>query len=196
MGSPDGMCQWSTSTFKNSYGCTALDMLEWRETTEQTDWQAKQPSQVACFLEDLKCSETWDTTSRHKAKDITQLITWGREVLKQEVLDDLPWKDERGLSSIRQTLEPFQRQHWGNFWEMRWREKWAFSSTWIPSWTELIWKHKSITWLWTPAWQPRTKSIFVKYFVLVKFVITFQDLEYAQHLWLFCLKHKNSYKTH
>ena len=33
----------------------ALDMPEWRETTEQIDWRAKQPSQVACFSEDLKC---------------------------------------------------------------------------------------------------------------------------------------------
>ena len=46
-----GMCRWSTSTFEISCGCTALDMLEWRETTEQVDWQAKQPSQVACFSE-------------------------------------------------------------------------------------------------------------------------------------------------
>ena len=44
-----GMCRWSTSTFEISCGCTALDMPEWRETTEQVDWQAKQPSQVACF---------------------------------------------------------------------------------------------------------------------------------------------------
>ena len=28
-----GMCQWSTSTFENSCGSTALDMPEWRETT-------------------------------------------------------------------------------------------------------------------------------------------------------------------
>ena len=26
-----------------------------REMTEQRDWRAKQPSQVACFVEDLKC---------------------------------------------------------------------------------------------------------------------------------------------
>ena len=137
-------------------------------------------------------AETWDTSSQgHHTTDHL-----GEKVLKEEALDNLPWKDERGLSSIRQTLELFQRQHWGNFWKMGWREKWAFSSTWIPSWNELIWKHKSITWLWTPVRQPSTKSVFVKYFVLVKFVITFQDLEYAQHLWLFCLKHKNSYKTH
>ena len=37
---------------------------------------------------------------------------------KEEALDDFPWKDERGPSGIRKTLEPFQRQHWGNFWEM------------------------------------------------------------------------------
>ena len=46
--SQTGMCRWSTSTFENSCGCTALDMPEWRETTEQTDWQAKHLSQVVC----------------------------------------------------------------------------------------------------------------------------------------------------
>ena len=42
------------STFKNFCGCTALDMPEWRQMIEQIDWWAQQPSQVACFLEDLK----------------------------------------------------------------------------------------------------------------------------------------------
>ena len=59
-----GMCWWSTSTFENSYGCTAQDMPEWREMTEQTGWRVKQPSQVACFSEDLKCWGAWDTTSQ------------------------------------------------------------------------------------------------------------------------------------
>ena len=40
-------------------------MPEWREMTEQTDWWAKQPPQVACFSEDLKCWEAWDTTCWH-----------------------------------------------------------------------------------------------------------------------------------
>ena len=44
-----GMCWWSTSTFKNSSGCTALDKLECREMTEQIHWLAKQPIQVDCF---------------------------------------------------------------------------------------------------------------------------------------------------
>ena len=68
----------------------------------------------------LKNWGAWDTTCGHKAKDITPMIAWRREVWKEEALDDLPWKDERGPSSSRRTLEPFQRQSWGNFWETGW----------------------------------------------------------------------------
>ena len=71
------------------------------------------------LLENLKCWEVWDTTCRRKAKDIAPLITWRREVWKEEALDDLPWKDESGPSSIRRILEPFQRQCWGNCWETK-----------------------------------------------------------------------------
>ena len=115
------MSQWSTSTLENPCWCTALDMPEWREMTDQTDWRAKQPSQVARFSEDLKCWGVWDSTCGHKAKDITPSIAWRREAWKEEALDDLHWKDERRPSSITQTLEPFQRQRWGNFWETGWR---------------------------------------------------------------------------
>ena len=38
------MCQWSTSIFKSSCGCTALDTPKRREMTKQTDWWAKQPT--------------------------------------------------------------------------------------------------------------------------------------------------------
>ena len=34
--------------------------------------------------------------------------------------DKINREDERGPSSIRRTLEPFQRQRWGNFWETGW----------------------------------------------------------------------------
>ena len=44
----------------------------------------------------------------------------GGEALNKDVLSNLPWKDERGPSSVRWTLEPFQRQHWGSFWETGW----------------------------------------------------------------------------
>ena len=70
-------------------------------------WRAKQPSQVACFSEDQKCWGAWDTTCGHKAKDITPSIAWRRKARKEEALDDAPWKDERRLSSIRRTMEPF-----------------------------------------------------------------------------------------
>ena len=104
---------------------TTDDVLPWTcwsegEITEQTLWRAKQPSQVACFLEDLKHWGAWDTTCGHKAKDITPPIARKREAWKEEALDDLPWKDETGPSSIRWILEPFQRQHWGNLWETGW----------------------------------------------------------------------------
>ena len=133
-----GMCWWLTCTFKTSCGCTALDMPEWRKTTEQIEKQAKQHSQVACFSEDLKRWEAWDITCGHKAKDITQSITWRREVCKEEALDN-PWKNKRGPSSVRQTLEPFQRQCWRNFWEMGWRTYglfWAHRYHLELNWTE------------------------------------------------------------
>ena len=55
MGSPDWhICQRWTSTLKNSCGCTALDMPEWKEMTEhvccgqsnQWKWLASQKSEV------------------------------------------------------------------------------------------------------------------------------------------------------
>ena len=36
---------------------------------------------MACFLEDLKCWEAWDTTCGQKAMDIIPSITWRREAL-------------------------------------------------------------------------------------------------------------------
>ena len=131
-----GMCQWLTSTFENSCGYTALGMPDWRETTKQIDWQAKQPSQMACFLEDPKCWGAWYTTCGHKAKDITPSIAWKREAWKEEALDDLPWKDERGPSLIRRTLELFQRWRWGNFWEVEW-SFWELRDTILNCWPEL-----------------------------------------------------------
>ena len=58
------------------------------------------PSQMACFSEDLKCWEAWDTTCGHKAKDITPLIA---------SLDNLPCKDAT-REGHRQSDE-----HWNRF---------------------------------------------------------------------------------
>ena len=43
-----------------------------------------------------------------------------QESLTHLVKQHLLWKDKGRPSSIRRTLEPFQRWHWGNFWEMGW----------------------------------------------------------------------------
>ena len=76
--------------------------------TEQINWRAKQPSQVACFSEDLKCWGAWDTTCGHKARDITPPIAWRRETWKEEVLDDLPgvmgWSAHRLFPEHRHIL--------------------------------------------------------------------------------------------
>ena len=89
------------------------------------------------LLRDLKCWEAWDTTCGHKAKNITPSIAWRREVLKEEALDDLPWKDERRPSSIR-LWNCFK----GNFQEIsKWRGEahMGFSECrdTILNWTEL-----------------------------------------------------------
>ena len=80
-----------------------LDLLEWRKTTEQIDWLAKQPSQVACFSEDLKCWEAWDTTCGHKVNHITPSIAWRREASKEEALDDLQSLKEQERAIVNQT---------------------------------------------------------------------------------------------
>ena len=115
--SQTGISRWSTSTFERSCGCTALDMPEWRETAEQTDWRAKQLPQVACFSEVLRSlrhylraqSQGHHTTDRLEGRGVDRRS--GRR---------FPSKDERGNSSVKRTLEPFQRQRWGNFWETGW----------------------------------------------------------------------------
>ena len=97
--------------------CLSLRQPCWCRLSETK--RAKHPSQVACFSEDLKCWAARDTTCGYKAKDITPSIAWRREAWKEEALDDLPWKDERRSSGVNQT-KPFQRRHWGNFWETGW----------------------------------------------------------------------------
>ena len=126
MGSPD----WNECVLH------ALDMPEWREMTEQLDWWAEQPLQIVCFSEDLKCWGAWDTTYGHKAKDITPSTAWKREELKEEELDDLPWKDERGPPSIRRILELFQTQQQGNFRETEWSACGLFQAHKYHLWTE------------------------------------------------------------
>ena len=73
----------------------------------------KQATCEDCFSEELKRSGAWDITCGHKARDIKPLIARRREAWKEEALDNLAWKDERGPSSIRRTLELFQRQRLG-----------------------------------------------------------------------------------
>ena len=49
-----------------------------------------------------------------------QSIAWSREAWKEKVLYRILWNDERGPSSVRRTLEPFQRKLEKRIWEMGW----------------------------------------------------------------------------
>ena len=68
------------------------------------------------------------TTCGHKATGITPSIAWRREALKEEALDDLPSKDERGPSSIGRTLEPFSKATLGKLLRDGEERIWAFLS--------------------------------------------------------------------
>ena len=46
-------------TFNNSCGCTVLGMLKSRQTLQQTDWWAKQPSQMVHALEEFMWWRLW-----------------------------------------------------------------------------------------------------------------------------------------
>ena len=104
-----GMCQWSTSTFENSCGCTALDKPEWRETTEQIDWRAKPTITRGLRLGGSKVLRSLSHYLRAQSQGhhtIDHLEE--REAWEEEALDDLPWKDKRGPSSIRRTFAEFE----------------------------------------------------------------------------------------
>ena len=78
-------------------------------------WRAKQPSQVACFSEDLKCGGAPDTTCRYKTEYITPSIAPGveRGSARRPLLTG--W--ERQPSSIRRALELYFK---GNVRETAW----------------------------------------------------------------------------
>ena len=57
---PRPMCLVNIAS-ENSCGCTALDMLEWREMTKQIDWRAKEPTCLACCSQNIWSVEELET---------------------------------------------------------------------------------------------------------------------------------------
>ena len=95
----------STSTCKESCGCTVLNMLD----SNRADKLAGKPTTtngLRLWSSDL-FQELQSLPVDTKPNDITQSITWRREAWKEESLDNVPRKDEKGPSSIRRTLEQF-----------------------------------------------------------------------------------------
>ena len=110
----NSMCQCAASTFENSCGCTALDMVESMQMTEQLVWLENQPSQMVYAWEDLKCWRTRDTALGHKAKTSSRYGSpWGERRGKRKCSTiSLKGQEMAIPSSIRRTLELFQRQRW------------------------------------------------------------------------------------
>ena len=106
--------------------------------------RVSQSTEVDCILEDLKCWGAWDTTCGRKAKEIKPSTAWRVEAWKEEALNNLPWKNEKGPLSIRPTLELFQRQCRGNFWKIGLNFPGIFPSTWIQSSTKLNWTERRL----------------------------------------------------
>ena len=68
----------------------------------------------------------WAQSQGHHAIDCLELVE-ERDVERGSARQSsLKGRDERGPSSIRRTLEPFQRQHWGNFRETGCSPYWLF----------------------------------------------------------------------
>ena len=75
---------------------TDFGILESRKITEQTDWRAKQPLQVACVRQRQKCWGFWDTTRGHKTRNIASRAPGGGKRRKRQH-SAISWKDEIGL---------------------------------------------------------------------------------------------------
>ena len=144
---------------------TPVDVLSWiyarvnqHARVDQNDQAGRQTGRATntSGLHLRSCQVLTDfrhTICGYNAKDIMPLINWRREALEEEVLNNLSWKDDKGQSSIRPTLDLFESQHYGNFSEMGWSTMWAFRSSSYH--LELVWTTKigSSVCLCTPCCQ-------------------------------------------
>ena len=102
------------------------------------------------WLTPRQCQESFGllaVASRNSCMTAGGSVCLKREAWKEEALDSLPWKDERGPSSIidigtvlKATLERILRD--------RMEHIWAFPSTYLPSWTELNWTEPLSDFVW------------------------------------------------
>ena len=66
--------------------------------------------------------------SEHKAKDITPLIAWRREALKEEALDDLPLKGRDRAIVNQSNIRNISKAALGKLTRDGLERIWAFSS--------------------------------------------------------------------
>ena len=97
------VCLCSTSTCKESCGCAVLNMLD-SNRADKLDGKATITNGLRLGSSDL-FQELESLPDDTKPNDITQSITWRREAWKEEALDNVPRKDEKGPSD----------EHWNCF---------------------------------------------------------------------------------
>ena len=128
---------WHMPKTKSDIHLSKTLALDMPDMTKQIDWQAKQPSQAAWKIWSVEELETLPAgtksrTSHHWSYEAERRRKRGKE----KVLDNLPWKDERGTLSSHWRLELFQydkesKATLGNF-----QSKGGGAHT-ILNWTEL-----------------------------------------------------------
>ena len=129
---PDhGQQQEGTNYKLEKFSCTSLRQHISLQNCRQlqlfiTVWCCRRPipagfqQQTAVHL--ARKGEASLLSSAHPLCDYNYFVLFYQGLcnLRGNLLDDLLWKDERGPSSNRRTLEPFPRQRWGKVWETGW----------------------------------------------------------------------------
>ena len=99
----------------------------------------KQPSQMNCVSEDLKCWGAWDTPCGRKAKDLSHHRSPGGKRRRKNDIE----MTRQGLVWTRQKNEnSFKGNMLGIWWETAWRAHiilWASPSALRMPWTEANW---------------------------------------------------------
>ena len=124
-----GMCQCSTSTFEESCGCTVLDNAAVKGN-DRAALPGKATTTGGVRARRYEVSRSLRHYLRAKSQGhhtIDRLEERGVE--RGSAQRPSLREDVNGLSSIRRTLELFQRQHWdwGNFRETGWSAYYGLS---------------------------------------------------------------------
>ena len=131
-GKPRLECQWLTSTFKNSCTahvyCLGQAGVKGNNRADRLVGKATTASSLSRKILNAEGLWAWAQRHRHHTISCTEEKGMERGSHRQSALE--------GWERVT-TIKPFQRQHWGIFWEMEWRAYWLFNRHHLQlNWTE------------------------------------------------------------